>query len=82
MAGRKRNPQNQQALKRSLMSLTSVMQRRTLMSATLATAAVLASLGTHSAWAQNAPKIVVTDLAMPSRCPNILKPAPSSAAHK
>ena len=45
------------------MSLTSVMQRRTLMSATLATAAVLASLGTHSAWAQNAPKIVVTDLA-------------------
>ena len=45
------------------MSLTSVMQRRTLMSATLATAAVLASLGAHSAWAQNAPKIVVTDLA-------------------
>ena len=37
----------------------SVMQRRTLVTATLAAAAVLAS----SAWAQNAPKIVVTDLA-------------------
>lgn len=39
------------------------MQRRTLVSATLVAAAVLASAGASSVWAQNAPKIVVTDLA-------------------
>ena len=40
----------------------SVMQRRALVTATLV-AAALASVGASSVWAQNAPKIVVTDLA-------------------